>query len=135
MVETQILSVEKKTEFSSKLNICKYILPCSLKKGRLERKGSDYLKKIQMPKNKFFSFENIIKTIRNIKLMKNLIFNHEQKYFFRYSDLYDLNNKKLFFKNSLKFEENEINLNGKLKIFKNKTYKTIKDEAKNGINS
>jgi len=133
--EDQVQAKENKIRMNSMdLNLFKFLFPCFLKRNSLDRMKYDHLKKMIMMKNKFFSFEKIIKTIRNIKLVKKLIFNEEQTYFLKYSDLSNFNERTYFKKNFRLLEFHNL-LIEKLRQFKKNTLETkdMKDKLK-GVN-
>lgn len=109
----ELIKVVSIKEFKKELNLSlwKYIFPFLIKKNSEEKKIYDYLKFMNKLRKRYFSFEKIIKTVKNFKILKYFILNPTQSFLFKFSDINLIRKHKEAenLNNNNRFEENKVN--------------------------
>lgn len=109
-IQPKIFSESKGLKQELNLNLCHYIFPFLIIKDTREEQLFKYLQNMNQIRKKFFSFEKLIKTIKEFKILKCLILDSKQLFLFKFSNLSSIKRSKEIEKlrNNNKYDENNF---------------------------
>lgn len=112
------------------MNLWNYIFPFLIKKATAEEQTFNYLKSMNQLRKKYFSFEKIIKTIKDLKILKHLILESRQKFLFKFSNISATKKNKEIqkLKNKEKYDEKDF-----FKIFREFSNSLNKEDLSNYV--